>query len=166
MYFKKNKFMFLILCGLFLIFLVVGCSFNNRLKYIGESIKINIDNCKIEHEKDTHGGFLGDGEYFAKIICTDEKDEEIKIRWKIYPLSDELQKAMKIKTCEDNGCKDVYERYSIPNIKNGYYYFFDRHSDSVDNKSELELNKRSSYNFSVGIYDIDNNILYYYELDT
>ena len=32
--------------------------------------------------------------------------------------------------------------------------------------SDTNLNSRTSYNFSVGIYDTDSNYLYFYEFDS
>ncbi len=144
------------------ILLLTGCSFNNKLDYVSKKLDVNLDNCKIESETDTHSGFLGDGDYFSKITCS----EDININWKELPLSEELNRVMNLEQCNDKDCKNVYDRYNIPNIENGYYYFLDRHSESKDKNNDKDLNNRSSDNFSVGIYDKDNKILYYYELDT
>ena len=71
-----------------------------------------------------------------------------------------------MKYCDGKGCLNVYERYQIPNITKGYYYFLDRHSESTNKKSAENINNRASYNFTLGIYDNVNKILYFYELDT
>ena len=159
---KRNA---LIICVIFITMPITGCVFNNEIKYIGKTLQINVDNCKIERQIDTHGGFLGDGDYFAKIVCTEETSE-IAFRWKKLPLSEDLQKVIDMKQCNNNGCYNVYERYNIPIIQHGYYYFIDRHSESIDKHSDEKINERPSYNFSLGIYDNDNKVLYYYELDT
>ena len=150
---------------LLLIVLVSGGS-NNRLKSISESIELDVSNCKIEKDIDTHGGFLGDGDFFAKIICTADVDNEIQSNWKELPLSSELQQIMEMIQYNNDGGNNVYDKYGIPKLESGYYYFHDRHSDSKDINDDSELNSRSSYNFSIGIYDIENKIIYYYELDT
>ena len=160
---KKMKLIVLFVC---VIVLNVGCTFNNKKEYISNIIEISLDNCTIENENDSHDGFLGDGDYFAKIICGEQEINQIKSKWKKLPLKDEIQHVMNMKQCNNEGCKDVYEKYNISNIINGYYYFYDRHKEATNNKDEKWLNKRSSYNFSVGIYDSDNYVLYYYELDT
>ena len=162
---KKNKIQLIILviCA---IVLNIGCTLNNKKEYISNVIETNLDNCKILNDNDSHAGFLGDGDYFAKIICSEKEINQIKSKWKKLPLQDEIQGVMNIKQCNNDGCKDVYEKYNIPNIKNGYYYFYDRHKDAMNGRNSEELNMRSSYNFSIGIYDNDNKILYYYELDT
>ena len=105
-------------------------------------------------------------DYFARIKCGEKEDSIIKDEWKVLPMSSELEYALEIKQCNEVDCKDIYERYNIPNIENGYYVFLDRHEDAVDKKSEEEINSRISYNYSVGIYDSDNMIIYYYDLDT
>ena len=63
-------------------------------------------------------------------------------------------------------CLPVYERYEISDIKNGYYYFLDRHSESKDRYDSSDLNNRFSWNFTLALLDVDKNIIYYYELDT
>ena len=163
---KKRIGIALIVCGVILLFVSRYMLSNNKINNISKNIGITSSNCKIESDKDTHGGFLGDGEYFAKLTCNEVEENGIKINWRELPLSEELEKAMELKQCGSGSCKSAFERYNIPTNINGYYYFFDRHNDSTDKRSDRELNERSSYNFSVGIYDSDNRVLYYYELDT
>ena len=67
---------------------------------------------------------------------------------------------------DNSGGHNVYDKYDIPDIENGYYYFLDRHSEATNVNNDEDLNERSSYNFSLGIYDSDTMMLYYYELDT
>ena len=141
--------------------LITGCSFNDRKELISSRLEMDLSNCTIASEKDTHGGFLGDGDYFAKIICTDKEDSEIKSEWNELPLTDELRDVMNLVQCDGKGCKDAYEKYNIPDIENGYYLFVDRHEEK-----DKKFDERASYNFSLGIYDGDNKIIYYYELDT
>ena len=150
-----NKKILLIL----IILLFTGCT--NQNQHISKVLNINLDNCKIETYKDDHSGFLGDGQYFAKVKCSSTPKEVLN--WNNMPLSIEIQKATDLAFCTGNGCHNMYELYNIPKIKDGYYYFYDRQNKTTD---DTELNKRSSYNFSLGIYDINNNTLYIYELDT
>ena len=165
---SKNKILIivLILGIIILIIFITNWVFSSRIKYISKNIETNIDNCKIETDIDSHGGFLGDGEYFAKLKCTNNEDGEIEYKWKKLPLSIEIQKVMNLVKCDNGGCKTAYERFNISNVENGYYHFMDRHLDAIDSINEEGLNNRSSYNFSLGIYDINNKVLYYYELDT
>lgn len=147
-----------------LLLIVTGCSIINcSNKSIISDIGISNNTCEIVKEKDTHSGFLGDGDYFAKIKCNNLKVSDLTKSWYTLPLSEELKEVTEMKQCNDKDCKNIYERYNIPSIDNGYYYFLDRHPDSKNNK---DINNRSSYNFTLAIADLDNSIIYYYELDT
>ena len=54
----------------------------------------------------------------------------------------------------------------IPEVENGYYYFLDRHSQSTNPKDDSGVLDRASYNFTIAIFDTDQQTLYYMELDT
>ena len=145
---------------LLLVLVLSGCS--SKKQYIEKTIGISLKNCSIKEEKDTHGGFLGDGEYFAKLECSNiELDSFKKL-----PLSNKLEEVMNMKFCESKNCENSFEKYKIPKLESGYYYFADRHSDTKDIHDDSNLNNRSSYNFSLAIYDSKTKIMYYYELDT
>ena len=146
-----------------LLLLVTGCSILNNNNSIIKNMGISNNTCQIVKEKDTHGGFLGDGDYFAKIKCNNLQVRDLTKSWYILPLPEELKKVTEMEQCNSKDCKNIYERYNIPNIENGYYYFIDRHPDAKDNTT---INERSSYNFTLAIADLDNSIIYYYELDT
>ena len=163
---KTRLIILLIACVVVLTLLTIDIFHNNKMKTIGSKIELNISKCKVDNEEDTHGGFLGDGHYFIQINCSNTSLDKLSNNWKELPLSDELKEATSLKMCEGNGCKDIYERYSIPNIVNGYYYFIDRHNDSIDKYDDTNLNNRSSYNYTIALLDKDTNIIYYYELDT
>ncbi len=150
---------------------LVGCGNPNTstIKHIQKKINLDITNCNIETDKDEHGGFHGDGDYFVKAQCQDDFDNEIKKTglWKELPLTENLELIMY------GGKKDdvtyVYElanNAGIPKIENGYYYFIDRHTESQNKYSDLDLFNRYSFNFTIALYDNDTNILYYYEFDT
>ena len=57
--------------------------------------------------------------------------------------------------CDENG------NSLIPEIKNGYSLLIDKQNETLTNMLE-----RASFNFILGIYDADTDILYFYELDT
>ena len=141
-----------------------GCSFN--IRNITSVIEINNNNCRIIKERDTHGGFLGDGEFYAEIRCKNINLEELSSNWKKMPLSKSLNDITEMVWCDYNKCGNLYEKYDIPNVNNGYYFFLDRHSDSKDKYDSTDLNNRSSYNFTLAMYDDESKIIYYYELDT
>lgn len=62
--------------------------------------------------------------------------------------------------------RDGNDRARIPEVENGYYFFYDRHSKSLSPFRDEDLFSRSSFNFTLAIYDADTLTLYYYELDT
>ncbi len=147
-----------------IILIICGCSSNN--KNIISKIELDNNNCKIISEIDNHSGFHGDGEYFAKIKCSNINKEELSRHWKKLPLSNSINEATNINHCDSKGCYNIYEKYNIPNIKNGYYYFLDRNSESKNKYDDTYLNDRHSHNYTLALLDKDNDIIYYYELDT
>ena len=149
------------------ILLITGCSFFNCSNdSIISNMGIKNTTCEIIEEKDTHSGFLGDGEYFAKIKCDNLKVSDLTKSWYTLPLSEPLKEATELEHCNSKSCENIYERYNIPNIENGYYYFKDRHSESTNTYDDTDINNRPSYNFTFAILDKDTNTIYYYELDT
>ena len=60
--------------------------------------------------------------------------------------------------------EDIYNK--IPYIENKYWIFTNR-SNGVEDKHSIEetINKRLYYAISFGVFDVDNNILYYYQYD-
>ena len=127
---------------------------------------------KIEY-MDDHGGFHGDGENFVKI----EFDKanglnflsqiEQNSGWNKIPLSENLNLIMYGGSRNNiDYAYNLAEKTGIPEIKNGYWYFIDRHSDSTDKKDDTELFDRYSLNFTLAMYNTDDNILYFFEIDT
>ena len=156
---KKNLYGIFILA---LLCLTIGCGKQDILK----KIELNDNKCEIKSELDTHGGFLGDGDYFAKIKCSKINYNKLSKNWKKLPLSDSLNQVTQIKKCNDKDCKNIYERFSIPSIENGYYYFLNKQAKSKNKYDDTNLNDKTSLNFILAIMDMDTNIIYYYELDT
>lgn len=90
-----------------------------------------------------------------------EKAEQLQNTdgWKVLPLEEELELLMY------GGSSYGYyfaDKAGIPKVENGCYYFIDRQQDT----ERTELLYHRSYNFSLAIYDSDENILYYCEIDT
>ena len=54
----------------------------------------------------------------------------------------------------------------LPQIQNGYYYFVDRQAESEMQHSDAQIMERASLNFSIALYDVDTDTLYYIEVDT
>ena len=128
----------------------------------GAGVDLDLSGCRIERETDTHGGFLGDGEYLLVIDCGG-KEEKLRAQtsaWAALPLSKNLQEVL-----HEWG---PTERNTPPRIEHGVWLFYDRFSDTdgFDRRSDERLTSRPAQNFSLLIYDSDSNRLYYYELDT
>ena len=51
-------------------------------------------------------------------------------------------------------------------LKEGYYFIYDRHSESTEPFDSTEILERASLNFTAAIYDADTDRLYYVEVDT
>lgn len=123
----------------------------------------------VVEEQDTHGGFHGDGSYYLILDCSNHTENALKIvnGWNRLPFSENLDLIMF--GGEKDGINYVYnlsEDAHIPEIENGYYCFRDRHSQTEDSSDDSELLSRSSFNFSLAVYDSDTNIFYYFEFDT
>jgi len=120
-------------------------------------------------ETDTHEGFLGDGSYYLILDCSEETEQakELIKEWKALPLTENLQIIMY--GGEKDGVSYGYnlaEEAHWPTITNGVYKFVDRQSKADDKSDDTNLFNRYSYNFSVAVYDLDTNTLYYFEFDT
>jgi len=78
--------------------------------------------------------------------------------WKNTQLDERLNERMNFYTREE-----IYEK--IPDIENVYWIFTNR-SNAVEDKHSIDqLLDDMYYSVSLGILDMDNNILYYYEYD-
>lgn len=156
-----------------MMFALVACnsSENNKpISEISEMLDIKISDENMINHIETHGGFHGDGLTFYSMEITDEGTvEEIESEWKSLPLTENI-------TALVYGIKD--ESSSIgpyisedgealfPNVENGYYYFYDRHSESTDHYDDTDVLDRHSFNFVIAVFDTDTNRLYYSKFDT
>lgn len=146
-----------------LAFLLGSCGYNDYRSKISKALGIDIPSGAPMKSVDTHGGFHGDGATWVSVGFTSDKNptEQIKNNhdWKPLPL-DEVAEVLAhdLKIQLDDG-----EATLMPEVENGYYIVIDRHSEKNENDDILG---RTSYNFTMAIYDTDANILYYCEFDT
>ncbi|MCR5636657.1 MAG: hypothetical protein K6F76_05720 [Clostridiales bacterium] len=133
------------------------------------ALGFDVTGYNIIEEKDSHGGFHGDGTYYLILDCSSnpQKARNMVGDWTPLPLSENLNLVMY------GGEKDgtyyefnFAEKSHFPVIENGVYKFYDRHSEVIDPFDDSLILNRYSYNFSLAMYDFDNNIFYYFELDT
>jgi len=159
-----------------LLLIMTGCraeKTNNVLSEISKTIGVDVSAGEVISESDTHGGFHGDGDtvvviQFADTSFSDQiKDNE---EWNAMPLTENLITLVYGIHTETSSIGPMIHSGDnvpvVPEIENGYYYFRDRHSQSTDPKDDTNVLNRASYNFTIAIFDVDANILYYLELDT
>ena len=160
-------------CAKIIIAAVVVCLFFASCSTVGsgqtEYFGFKTDVFAVVEEKDTHGGFHGDGSYYLILDCSEKTEQAMGLiaEWKQLPLTENLQVIMYGGT--KNGVSyghGLAEEAHWPIINNGVYKFADRHAEAVDQLDDTNLFNRHSYNFSVAVYDLDTNTLYYFELDT
>ena len=156
---KKACLIILILIIVYIIYLYTLYDYNFYSSLIETPIPIF---AKME-EKDTHGGFHGDGEALVKVYFSDKQVEkfirkiEKNIHWNKLPMNEMLQ------TCISN---NITDEISLPIIENGYWFFLDRHSEATDKYNYNEMFDRASSNYSIAIFDNNSNIFYIYSIDT
>ena len=158
-FFKRACLIILLLIIAYIIYLQTLYDYNFYSSLIEIPIPIF---AKIE-EKDTHGGFHGDGETLAKFYFSDKQAQNFtsnisnNSHWNEFPIPETLQHC---------AYDSIDEDIKIPFINNGYWFFLDRHSKATDKYNYYEMFGRASSNYSIAVFDIDSNILYIYSLDT
>jgi hypothetical protein len=138
-------------------------------EYVRDLCKLNVSGSTVISSDDSHGGFHGDGALTVVFDCTQISDSVARQveNWSALPLSENLQLIMYGGTRD--GVSYGYnlgERYGIPEVENGFYFFCDRQSKTTNTDDDSALFKGSSYNFSLIIYDTDSAQLYLFEYDT
>jgi hypothetical protein len=159
-----------------LISCIVACSPESKIYNISKTLGINLHRGTILSNEDTHGGFLGDGDTYVELSFDNDSGTAladaiaVNTDWCAFPLSDNLQAVVygRIDGDAQYGpfITDDNDATIIPMIEHGYYLFYDRNDECYNPKDDTELLNRSSMNFTIALYDTDNNKLYYYELDT
>lgn len=144
------------------------------LDYIAEDLQLDLSHSKVIENRDTHGGWLGDGESIVILSFSPEEyarlEEQLTEHWKPLPLTKNLS------CCVYGEHGDNYVREPMfkdeegnplfDTIENGYYYFYDRFSDSTDPYDDTDLFSRYSYNFTLAILDSNAHTLQYLLIDT
>ncbi len=132
---------------------------------------IDLSAASVLSSYDDHGGFHGDGMTWICYDCA-ETDIADQIRetenWKPFPLDDTVQAL--IYGTEDGWTTigpyvtDTDGKPLLPPVEEGFYILLDRQSEEL--KEEPDLLRRSSFNFTLGIYDSVREVLYYLKFDT
>ncbi len=140
---------------------------------ISEEIGVDISDGNIISGFDNHGGFHGDGCSFYIVEFEDGKMAERLSKneqWKELPL-DETVQTLVYGISDETGSKGPYvtddnNNCLIPEIQNGYYTLTDRYLQYYPEEKDKSILDRAALNYTLGIYDSDTNILYFFREDT
>ena len=162
---KKRLLISLGIIIVIIVMLVIGWSLfvKINLAYKGLELKIPVF-CKREVISLSNGKFF-DEEKLEKIYLSKGQAKKVidnienNNNWIKGEIDETVQEKLKLFTRED-----IYNK--IPYIENKYWIFTNR-SNGVEDKHSIEetINKRLYYAISFGVFDVDNNILYYYQYD-
>lgn len=133
-------------------------------KYLG----MKLDDATSVSGYDDHGGFLGDGTLLLRFTFSDDGivDKMTGKGWRDLPMSNNCQIIAWGSEFYGALLTDLHGWQLIPHIDNGYYYFYDRHSEAKDRYDDTNVHSRSSWNLVFAVYDSDEHILYFAEFDT
>lgn len=142
----KNNKKFIILL-LIIIFIICFEIFRNNGVFLKRNINqdtgLIVDKCKAIEINFPEASFNGDGELFAKFNCNlNSKDFDNLEGWNKLPILENLNITTE-------------KFYQLSKINRGFYYI-----------NNIKEKNSSSTNLLLLIYDIDSNILYYYDYNT
>lgn len=121
---------------------------------------------------DTHGG-NGDGaSCYALQFSDDDMEQTIRggSQWAALPM-DATTEILVYGRTDGYGSEGPYLTDSdgnalLPPIQNGYYCLIDRQAAEKSLAAAQPILERASFNFTLAVYDTDQDILYYCQLDT
>ena len=162
----KSKNRMLIIMFVFVFFLA-GYGFFDTVGTISRQLGVDIAYAQELSHYDDHGGFHGDGTSCIVLKVPDGQvlgQIEENAQWKPFTATAGGSLPTPVGTLE-NYLSDSEGRSLLPSVKEGYYILIDRGADP-GMASGADMFHRSSFNFTLGIYDTENNTLYVCALDT
>ncbi len=141
-----------------------ACTPKRAVDRVAEDLNLSLSNAREIAGTDSHGGPLGDGTTYFILNCPDGAPlEQIKAdhRWHPLPMDETTQI---LAYGYDDGTTSIgpyLGEVELPVVRRGYYCLIDRSSET-----QTDLLDRNSFNFTLGIYDSDTNMLYYCKVDT
>lgn len=131
-----------------------GFQQGRELRRMSRALGLDLSAGTLARYEDSHGGFHGDGLTTAEVEIGGLAGRLADIPgWRPLPLS-------------ENGAKALELIGGAEGTEEGFYYLYDRHSQSQDPFDDSELHQRGSWNFTIAVYDSKNERLYYYKFDT
>lgn len=118
-----------------------------------DALGISVSHARILQYSDTHGGFHGDGTTLL-VLSGDACIPDSRF-WHDLPMTKNVRDAL-----------ESFGPEGMPEIKNGQWFFLDRHSKTTDPTDSSMLFGRGSWNFTLAVYDSDAEVLYYLKVDT
>ncbi len=166
-----KKYLSITLIFLLLIMSMAACGTKGTQNIVSEALSLDVSSGSEVSNYDTHSG-NGDG---TACIAFSFKDNAVLMKiqdntkWKAFPL-DETVQTLVYGTEDETGKSGPYltdkdGKPLVPEIRNGYYLLIDRQAEK-DKAAGADFLHRSSFNFDLGLYDTDTNILYFCQLDT
>lgn len=132
---------------------------------ISKALDIDVRNAAVTVSYDDHTGFHGDGTMYAVLYLENDKLEQIISApggWNTLPLTENLTTLVYgIRT--DTNTYGPYIGVTVPKIREGYYFFLDRKNKTYSDDMVLT---GTSINYTIALYDSENDLLYYCEYDT
>ena len=153
-------------------FSLAACNNKPSQEAISKELGVNVSSGIKLSDTDTHRGFHGDGYTFTSLQFEDNSVLDVikeDSKWKEFPLDATMQTLVYGLDDEESQIgpflNDGQGNALVPEIKNGYYILIDRYAEK-DKVRGADILNRDSFNFTVGLYDADNNIMYFCKLDT
>lgn len=155
---RKGLLLPLVLCVCLL--LLGGCGKKTVQETVSQRLHANFASGTVAEQKDSHGGFHGDG--FARIVLTFSDDGagralEWNEKWMELPMPEALDELIERLPEEYRPGRDVSA---------GYYFFEDRSAQAYDKSDPSAALARGSVNFTLAVYDSETRTLYYCEADS
>lgn len=150
-----------LLIPLLLLLLLCGCTTPDPLARVSEAIGLDVTGGELLTDTDTHGGFHGDGSAVLHIAVPGLKQPDDP-HWHDLPMTLNVHAAL----YGSDTLGPLFPEGSVPEVENGFWFFRDRHTQAANTADDTDLHSRSSWNFTVAVYDADTGTLYYLELDT
>lgn len=154
-----------------LLIVLTACAKKDIQKNVSKELKIDVSGGTEISNYDTHSG-NGDGTSCVVLEFSDDKilkEIQESSEWKSFPLSETVQALVYGVSDEKSNVgpflNDNEGNPLVPEIQKGYYLLIDRQVEN-DKTSGADILHRGSFNFTLGLFDVDTNTLYFCKLDT